>query len=323
MSIYENAGTLFLGTRLKRLSDQFLSDLSRIYKGVGICFEPTWFPIFYLLDTTQDVTISAIAKQLEITHSGASQMVTSLKKKGFVEISKVREDKRLKTVAFTALGKARLKEIKPVWRALQESMDDLLTPKGQRSRVLDLLEELEGGMARMNLVASVEKRLLFNQFLEEIDIVPYQEMLHDAFMALVLSWIADNPHIMPWDISWMHHDPLIVSTGEMPLIVMAVHKKQVISACVVTLDSRDGGAELSLVFENARFSTHLVQALLDKINEQLAEKDITVVTIQTDITHSALLIILQKNGFKLMELEKDAARNHTCMRLFKTFKTGV
>jgi len=82
MSIYENAGTLFLGTRLKRLSDQFLSDLSKIYQGAGICL--TAGSGFYLLDTREDVTISLIAKQLEITHSGASQMVTSLKKRGLL-----------------------------------------------------------------------------------------------------------------------------------------------------------------------------------------------------------------------------------------------
>ena len=62
-----------------------------------------------------NVTISAIAKPLEITHSGASQMVTSLNKKGVVEISQVREGKHLKTFAFTARGEEKLKGIKQVW----------------------------------------------------------------------------------------------------------------------------------------------------------------------------------------------------------------
>ncbi|SMC56343.1 DNA-binding transcriptional regulator, MarR family [Desulfocicer vacuolatum DSM 3385] len=323
MSIYENAGTLFLGSRLKRLSDQFLSDLGKIYEGAGISFEPTWFPIFYLLDTTEDVTISRIAKQLEITHSGASQMVTSLKKKGFVEISRICQDRRLKTVAFTARGKAKLKEIKPVWRALRESMDDLLSPKGQRSRVLGLLEELEAGMARMDLVMTVEKRLLFNQFLDEIEIVPYLAELHDALMALVLGWIADNPHTLHRDVNWMHQMPFTVSGGKMPLILMAVHQKEVICACVAMPDSRNHSAELSLVFKVDRFSTHLVQALWDQMNEQLEKKGIFHAIIRTDITHSSLLKILQKNGFKLREVEKSAAGHGTCMCLSRNFKKGI
>jgi len=321
MSIYENAGTLFLGTRLKRLSDQFLSDLSRIYQGAGICFEPSWFPVFYLLDTREDVTISLIAKQLEITHSGASQMVTSLKRKGFVGISQVREDKRLKTVTFTPQGREKLREIKPVWAALQESMDDLLTPGGERSRVLGLLEELEEDMARMNLVAVVQQRLLFNQFLEEIDIVSYTEMLHEPFMALVLNWIAENSHTIPRDVSWMNATCRTISGP--PLIFMAVHQGEVVSACVATRDPLGRGYELSLIFDNARFSIPLIQALLDKMCNELEKKDGVLVTIRTDITHSALLKILQKNGFKLTEVEKTDAQDKTCMGLSRHFKKGA
>ena len=320
MSIYENAGTLFLGTRLKRLSDQFLSDLSKIYQGAGICFEPSWFPVFYLLDTREDVTISLIAKQLEITHSGASQMVTSLKRKGFVEITQVCEDKRLKTVTFTPRGREKLKEIKPVWAALQESMVDLLTPGGERSRVIGLLEELEEDMARMNLVAVVQQRLLFNQFLAEIDIVAYTEMLHEPFMALVFNWIAENPHTIPRDVSWMNETCLTVSRPGTPFIYMAVHRGEVVSACVATLDPLVNGVELSLAFDNARFSIPLIQALLDKMCNDLEKKNVGLATIRTDITHSALLKILQKNGFKLTKVEKKDAQNKTCMGLSRHFK---
>ncbi len=323
MSIYKNAGILFLGSRLKRLSDYFLSDLARIYQGAGISFEPSWFPIFYLLDTREDVTISSIAKQLEITHSGASQMVTSLKKKGVVEIFQVREDKRLKTVTFTPRGREKLKEIKPVWAALQESMDDLLTPGGQRSRVIGLLEELEEDMARMNLVAVVEQRLLFNQFLAEIDIVPYTETLHDSFMALVLNWIAENPHTLPRDVSWMSDTCRTISGPGVPLVFMAVHRGEVVSACVASLDPLGRGYELSLIFDNARFSIPLIQALLDKMCNEVEKKDVVLATIRTDITHSVLLKILQKNGFKLMEVEKTDAQDKTCMGLSRHFKKGT
>ena len=51
MSIYKKTGVLLFGTRLKRLSDKFLSDLSKIYKDEDIRFEAGWFPVFYLLDS--------------------------------------------------------------------------------------------------------------------------------------------------------------------------------------------------------------------------------------------------------------------------------
>jgi len=46
MNIYADAGLLILGTRMKRISDRFLSEVSKIYKERKIGFEPVWFPVF-------------------------------------------------------------------------------------------------------------------------------------------------------------------------------------------------------------------------------------------------------------------------------------
>ncbi len=315
MSIYKKTGALLFGTRLKRLSDQFLSDLSAIYKNEDIYFEASWFPVFYLLDTRQDVTISSIARQLEITHSGASQMVTSLKKKGFVQISQVCEDKRLKTVSFTSKGYKKLKEIKPIWYALQESMDDLLSSKADHFRILDLLEALEEDMARINLVEAVQERLQFNQFLERIEVIPYREEMHDPFMSLVLKWLSENPDTIPREIGWINHTQQEVVARGNTLIFMAVHSGEILSACAATLDSLNSCAEISFVFEQSRVSNHLIQVLMDKVIGELEEKDVENITTKASLAHSNVLKILQKNGFKLMEIEKNSVRNNTCTYL--------
>jgi hypothetical protein len=80
---------------------------------------------------------------------------------------------------------------------------------------------------------------------------------------------------------------------------------------------------LSLVFDNARFSIPLIQALLDKMCNEVEKKDVVLATIRTDISHSALLKILQKNGFKLTEVEKTDAQDKTCMGLSRHFKKGL
>ncbi len=322
MSIYKKTGALLFGTRLKRLSDQFLSDLSVIYRNADIHFEATWFPVFYLLDTRQEVTISSIARLLEITHSGASQMVTSLKKKGFVQISQVCADKRLKTVSFTAKGEEKLKEIKPVWYALQETMDVMVSSKGDHSRILDLLEVLEEDMARINLVETVEKRLQFNQFLEEIEVIPYREEMHDLFMSLVLKWLSENPDTVPRDIGWINHTQQEVITTENTLIFMAVHPGEILSACVATLDSLNSCAELSLIFEQSRVSNHLIQVLLDKVICALEGRGVAMVTTKASLVQSNMLKILQKNDFKLMKIGKNSVQDNTCTHLSRNLKNG-
>ncbi|MEJ2628142.1 MAG: helix-turn-helix domain-containing protein, partial [bacterium] len=74
-NFYRRVGELILGTRLKRISDKFLTDVSKIYKKLNIPFEVSWFPIFYLLNEKGKLSVTDLARELEITHSAVSQMI--------------------------------------------------------------------------------------------------------------------------------------------------------------------------------------------------------------------------------------------------------
>lgn len=303
MPLYKRTGVLQFGTRLKRLSDKFLTDLSTIYNGQDIQFEASWFPVFYLLSSQKEVTISRIARELEITHPGASQLVTSLKKKKFVQIVQNREDKRVKKVVFTKSGKEKLQEIQPVWKALLETMNDLPGIEGKPSNALELLEELEKEMSRIDLVGLVEKKLRFNRFLKKIQIIPYTEAYHDALMALALNWMAENPGTLPANIDWINR---IHETGDDPkthMILLAVHLEQIIAACVAVMDTDTRTARVIFVLEDGRISDETIQALLDKTGGELAEKDILEITADVETGNSDLLKVFQKNNFKLKEIE--------------------
>ncbi len=325
MSIYKKTGALLFGTRLKRLSDKFLTDLSEIYKEESINFEASWFPVFYLLDSHQEVTISRIARQLEITHSGASQMVTSLKKKGFVQIFKICEDKRIKTVTLTDRGREILAEIKPVWHALQESMVDMddRADTGGPSKILRLLDDLEEGMAGIDLVGLVQKKLRLNQVLEKMDIIEYTDEFHEPFMALVLDWISENPEAMPENINWINHTRQAVFESRNTLVFLAVHQGQLISACVATLDPKKDSkkdpenhdSELTLMVDKSLTSDNIIQVLLDKMAHELEKRKVVCITTKIDINNSGFLKKFQKNKFKLMEIKKNGSGKNTCMRL--------
>lgn len=330
MSIYKKTGALLFGTRLKRLSDKFFTDLSEIYKEENISFEASWFPVFYLLDSHHEVTISCIARQLEITHPGASQMVTSLKKKGFVQISKVCEDKRIKTVTLTTRGMEILAEIKPIWHALQESMvamDDRVDSSGPSSKILRLLDDLEEGMAGIDLVGLVQKKLRLNQFLEKIDIIEYTDEFHEPFMALVLDWISENPEAMPENINWINHTRQEVFESRNTIVFLAVHQGQLISACVATLDLKKNpkkdskknpenhDSELLLMVDKSRISDNIIQVLLDKMGHELEKRKVVCITTKIDINNSGLLKKFQNNKFKLMGIKKNGDGNNACMLL--------
>ena len=339
MSVYKKTGALFLGTRLKRLSDKFFADLSEIYKAENISFEISWFPVFYLLDSQNEVTISYIARQLEITHSGASQMVTSLKKKGFVQISKVCEDKRIKTVTLTVQGREKLAQIKPIWHALQESMVDMDRVDPGGPKILGLLDDLEEGMSGINLVGLVQKKLCLNQVLEKIEIIEYTDAFHETFMALVLDWISENPEAMPENINWINHTRQAVLENQDTVVFLAVHQGVMIGACVATLNPKKDPethdseltqseltqseltlseltrSELTLMVDKSRGSDHIVQMLLDKMVHELEKRRVTCISSKIDINNSGLLKRFQKNKFKLMEIKENGSGENACMRL--------
>lgn len=146
MSIYRLSGELILGSRLKRLSDRLLYEVSQIYKEMDLPFEPSWFPVFYLLDKYESLTVSDIAKELEISQPGVSQMVSSLEKKGLLLITFSPDDKRVRTVSFSQKGKDLLKDIKPVWQSLQGSILDLLNEGDYSQHFLKALDELEDNL---------------------------------------------------------------------------------------------------------------------------------------------------------------------------------
>lgn len=157
MNFYESLGFLVLGSRLRRLSETFLSDVNEIYKAHKIKFDAAWFPVFYILSRQESVSIKDIADQLAVSHSSISQLVSALQGKGFVKTTADTADARRKVVSFTPKGKKLQKQIEPIWNALAKAMEDM-TETGRHSKVLlKAITETEQQLAEQSLFNRVEK----------------------------------------------------------------------------------------------------------------------------------------------------------------------
>jgi DNA-binding MarR family transcriptional regulator len=120
MSFYQQAGNLILGTRLRSLGDRFLSMVQDLYYQLDIPFEASWFPLFYLLDRHERLSMMDASRELGFSHSAISQMAASLRKKGLLTLVRDAEDARRRDLTLTEEGRALLARIKPVWLALDE-----------------------------------------------------------------------------------------------------------------------------------------------------------------------------------------------------------
>ncbi len=143
MNFYKSAGGLILGTRLKRLSDRFLQEVGQIYQGLEIDFEPSWFPVFFLLRENGNLSMTDIATAMDVSHSAISQMISSLRKRELIQLVEDPQDARRKKVSLTQLGANLLQKVTPVWHSMQLAMPSLWGSEAQQAQFLEALDALE------------------------------------------------------------------------------------------------------------------------------------------------------------------------------------
>lgn len=159
MNYYQSLGYLVLGSRLKRLSELFLSEINKAYRAEGIVFETTWFPVFYLLSEHEALTIQELCEQIEVSHPAASQLVTNLKGKGLVVTTTSPDDARKQLVKLTPEGKKLLEKIIPVWDAIRETMEEVAGGNQENEAVLNMLTQLEAAFKAANIVERITEKL--------------------------------------------------------------------------------------------------------------------------------------------------------------------
>lgn len=155
MHFYQQAGFLVLGSRLRRLGDNLINDVNAVYRNQNIDFDASWFPVFYILSVEKEVSINEIANELKTSHSAVSQLVKSLIDKGYFKSKRSNIDARQKAISFTAKGSKLFFKIHPVWKALQQAMEELFASEN----VLNLLTEAEVRLTEQSLLKRIEEKL--------------------------------------------------------------------------------------------------------------------------------------------------------------------
>src|ERR1700734_3958103 len=142
MNLYQSLGYLVMGSRLRRLSESFLSEINRAYQNQGIDFDASWFPVFYLLSKHDALSIKELSEQTEVSHPAASQLITNLKNRKLVTSATCADDGRRQLVQLTDSGRALLAQILPVWDAITLAMDELIADHPECKNLLSSIGEL-------------------------------------------------------------------------------------------------------------------------------------------------------------------------------------
>jgi len=159
MNLYQTLGYLALGSRLRRLSEAFLSEINRAYQNEGIDFDASWFPVFYLLSKNESLSIKELSEQIEISHPAASQLITGLKNKKLVTSATCADDGRRQLVQLTDSGKQLLAQVLPVWTAVGQAMEELIANEPGCEELLPAITSLENTFKQANLANMIGNKL--------------------------------------------------------------------------------------------------------------------------------------------------------------------
>lgn len=159
MNLYKRLGYLVLGSRLRRISEAFLSEITRAYQQEGIEFDAAWFPVFYLLSQNEALSIKELSEQTEVSHPAASQLITNLKQKGLVMATASSDDARKQLVTFTPKGRNLLAQVQPVWDALLLSMEQISQNQPGCDALLPAITAFEQALQQHDLSNHISQNL--------------------------------------------------------------------------------------------------------------------------------------------------------------------
>src|ERR1700743_2867327 len=159
MNFYQNLGYLVLGSRLRRLSEAFLSEINRAYQNAGIDFDASWFPVFYLLSKNGSISIKELSDQTEVSHPAASQLITNLKNRKLVATTTCTNDGRRQLVQLTEQGQQLLERVLPVWDAVTLAMQQLVAAEPGCHNILPAITALEDTFRSADLSAMIHENL--------------------------------------------------------------------------------------------------------------------------------------------------------------------
>jgi len=290
MLVYSLAGELILGSRFKRLSDKYLTNVSQIYKAQQIDFEPSWFSVFYILDRYGSISISDMSQLLDLTQSAISQMVSSLESKGLVKVEVHEKDRRVRIVSFTQKGRELLFSAKPLWKLIRSKMKEILNEGDNSKYLLDALEELEAAFERKPLYERVLETLRESRFL----FVKYTEIYYATLKELVFDWMFN---FGAPNMDFVNNFRGLIERSK-DKVILAVRDREVVAAALGFIDNGFN----CLICDRDDVDNRVAYSLLSKFLESIDRPS----KVFFDADKPMIENLLKSSGFERLQIvERD------------------
>ena len=155
--LMQQLGALALASRLKRLADRLMRDVSRIYADLHVEFQARWFPVVYYLKDRNEVPVTTVAADLGLTHPAVNQVAAVLTRKGLLISTRDRNDERRRLLSLSEKGRRTVAALEPVWREIAAANEGFIAGTGVD--LLATLQKLERELDEIDMYSRVRSRL--------------------------------------------------------------------------------------------------------------------------------------------------------------------
>ncbi len=197
MDVISKNGYLFLGSRLKRLSDRFLTDATKITHCLGFDnLYPSQTVLLAALENSAPIAISDLASELGLSQPAVTRNLNILRRLGLIEHINSKTDHRQKLVRLSESGRVIVGELKEkMWERCANTVEKICS-----SIAPDFLANIEKIEQALNQ-KSFEERFMnqSNADSAEIEIVEFSDELAKDFYDINAAWINENFILEPID----------------------------------------------------------------------------------------------------------------------------
>lgn len=217
IELFDRAGILTMGSRLRWLADCVTRDADEIYRLYDIDIRPKWFPVLYMLFNSDDNSVTGIARAIGQSHPSVSTIIREMKAAGLVIDTKNADDRQASYICLTERGRA----LEP---RLRHACDDVVKAvaeiESSDNSLWKALDNWEKQLSDKSLLARV-KALKGRHDRKYVEIVDYRPEHLLTFKRLNVMWINSHWSLEPHDLEVLGNpEKSILSKGGQILVAL-------------------------------------------------------------------------------------------------------
>jgi len=294
LDIISSLAELAFASRLRRLSDRLMKDVTQIYKNLDLDFEARWFSILFALNLRSPLKISILAYTLRLTHTAVIQLADEMINRGLVQSARGEEDERERLLSLTNKGKEIITVLTPVWEEIQLATRELIQSSG--CDILSALQKIEADLDEKEMYERVWLRLK-GKHPYEITLQEYTPAMKKHFKILNYEWLNEYFEVEESDEKVLA-DPNNKIIRQGGYILFALSAGQVIGTCAL-IRHNTGTFELAKMAVTKKFRGRGVgRLLLDGVLDKARSAGIKHIYLQTSPVLVSANYLYEKAGFR-------------------------